>query len=123
MRNRAKCKLCKTVIEAFYANDYVSCKCGEIAVEGVESLRCFATHWENFLRIDDEGNEIIVNVRNSNMQEKENVEKPNKKDIIDMLDEMINSYEKLPQHVMMAPITHSDFVSALLLISSILRAD
>lgn len=40
-----------------------------------------------------------------------------------MLDEMIKSYDRLPQGAMLAPITHSDLLSVLLLLSSLFRAD
>ena len=62
MRNRAKCKLCQSTIESFHPTDLVLCKCGEISVDAGEGLKCAAKSWENFLRVDDEGNEIIVKV-------------------------------------------------------------
>ena len=63
MRNRAKCKLCNEIIESTMRNDYVSCKCGEIAVDGgQEYSHCAAKNWPNFLRIDDSGNEIEIKV-------------------------------------------------------------
>ena len=34
MRNRARCKLCKDVIESFHVHDFVQCRCGEIFVDG-----------------------------------------------------------------------------------------
>ena len=34
MRNRAKCKLCSSVIESYHRYDEVSCKCGEINISG-----------------------------------------------------------------------------------------
>jgi len=114
MRNRAKCKLCHSIIESFHSGDYVSCKCDEISVSGADSLNCAAKNWSNFMRVDDEGNEIVVSV-------KENV-KPDKDDLLKMLDEMIKSYENLPSAAMQSPINHYDFASALLLLSEILRA-
>ena len=63
MRNRAKCKLCNEVLESFHQHDYVSCKCGEIAIDGGQSyFRAFAKDWANFLRVDDEDREIEVRV-------------------------------------------------------------
>lgn len=32
--NKARCKKCNTVIESKTVHDYVSCKCGAIAVDG-----------------------------------------------------------------------------------------
>ncbi len=125
MKNRAKCKKCKSIIESFHRYDYVTCSCGEIAVDGGEdNFRCIAKNWDSFLRVDDEGNEIMVTVKDKEEPSKpiENV-KPNKKELLDMLEEMIKSYETLPEHALHAPVSHSDLVSSLILLSAILRAD
>ena len=123
MINRAKCKLCNSIIESYHATDLVVCKCGEISVDGGEALRCYAIDWKNFLRVDDQGNEIIVKVKNDNVNPLDNASsKPTKKVLIGMLDEMIKNIEGLPQIAMTAPITHYDFASALILLASILRA-
>jgi hypothetical protein len=115
MRNRAKCKLCESVIESILENDYVMCKCGEISVSGgTENYRCSARDFINFLRVDDEGNIVVVKVQD--------VKKPNKKELLDMLDEMVKKIEDLPPQAMHVSITHYDFYSALLLVSSILRS-
>ena len=34
MRNQAKCKKCKQIIESKTRHDFVSCKCGAISVDG-----------------------------------------------------------------------------------------
>lgn len=100
------------------------CKCGEISVDGGSSLKCFARNWNNFIRVDDNGNEIIVKVKNNDTKPKEiDSTRPNKKELLAMLDEMIKNTENLPQSAMTSPITHYDFASALLLLSSILRAE
>lgn len=131
MRNRAKCKLCGYVIESFAMMDFVSCHCGEISVDGGSTLyKAFARDFSNFLRVDDEGNEIIVTVK-----EKEDISspkpdhegildnpKPTKNELIDMLDEMAKAIERLPQGAMLQPITHYDYASLILLLSSILRS-
>lgn len=57
------------------------------------------------------------------MENEELQEKPSKKDLLDMLDEMIKNYENLPPHAMISPITHYDLAAALMLLSSILRAE
>lgn len=126
MRNRAKCKLCGDVIESFHSTDLVLCKCGEIEVDGGEALRCAAGDWNNFLRVDDQGNEIVVTVKNKDgFTDEENRElinhKPNKRELIEMLDEMVRNIEKLPTRAMSEPITHYDFAAALMLISQILK--
>ena len=106
MRNRAKCKLCSDIIESFHATDYVICKCGQISVEGGEALRCAAMDWDNFLRVDDLGNEIIVTLHQqvaNRAAMMENI-KPTKKELLDMLDKMIKDIEGLPEGAMLASI-------------------
>lgn len=34
IRNRAKCKLCREIIESTYRHDFVECKCRSIFVDG-----------------------------------------------------------------------------------------
>ncbi len=133
MRNRAKCKLCKNIIESFHENDYVDCPCGEISIHGgLYKLGCSAKDFSNFIRVDDNGNEVIVKVivKDSLISEKEikdEISHPIEENVIKreeklkMLDEMIENIEKLPSHAMYAPVNHADFCSALMLISSILN--
>jgi len=126
MRNRAKCKLCKKVIESFHATDYVECECGEISVDEGTCLRCSAKDWNNFLRIDENDNEILVSVRtdpsNFPKEEVEKKEKPDKKELIDALDNLVKAYENLPEHARFSAVTHEDLTSALFLIAAILKA-
>lgn len=122
MKNRAKCKLCHSIIESFHLHDLVTCKCGEISVSGGnQEYNASANDWSNFLRVDDMGNEIVVTVKD---EEKLDVkplynEKPTREDKLKMLDEMIKSYENLPSHALQAPITGYDLTSALLLVRSL----
>ena len=125
MRNRAKCKLCGSVIESFTIEDYVMCACEEIAISGgLVNLQCFAKDFKNFMRIDDNGNEILVSVK-----EKEDVKpldigsKPTKEELLKMLEELIKSYEKLPQKAMMTPVLHADVVSLMILLLEIMRTN
>lgn len=124
MKNRAKCKLCQSVIESFHSTDYVICKCGHIALDGGDAMRCFAKDWNNFLRVDDNDNEIPVQVKGEEANAFDAPStKPTRKELIEMLDSMIKNIENLPQAAMTAPITHYDFVSALLLLSEIAKSD
>lgn len=132
MRNRAKCKLCLSIVESFHEHDYVGCKCGEIAIDGGDKyLRASAKDFRNFLRVDDEGNEIIVKVvddeakpeKDGSKDANENPGKPSRKELLDELKVMIDNIEKLPSHALALPITHYDFVSALMLLSAIFRSD
>lgn len=130
MKNKAKCKLCNSIIESFHATDYVTCSCGEISLDGGNSLRCFANDLFNIIRIDDEGNEIIPKVVDKvdttltqhNPDTDLDRKIPTKNDLIDMLDEMIKNLENLPQVAMSMPVTHYDLLSSLLLVSAIFRA-
>jgi hypothetical protein len=132
MKNRAKCKLCGDIIESFHPLDYVSCGCGEISVDGGAAYKCSAKDWNNFLRIDDEGNEIIPIIKDESKPidkwPEEHIpgivyEKVTKQEALKMLDDFRENIEKLPSIAMSQPITHYDFVSLLLLISSVLRAE
>lgn len=127
MRNRAKCKLCGDVIESFHEHDQVSCKCGEIGISGgLQLLGTRAVNYANFLRVDDEGNEITVKYKEERTDEptdkKEQQNKPSRLEMIEMLDAMAKTYENLPPHALGAPVTHYDYCSLLMLLSSIFRA-
>ena len=128
MRNRAKCKLCGDILESFHMNDYVTCKCGEISIDGgTHYLRVAAKNWNNFLRVDDEDNEIIPVIYDQN--DKVTTRAPqeprqlSRKELIDMLQETLNSIERLPDHAMSLPINHYDFYSFAALVLSILRSE
>lgn len=126
MKNRAKCKLCSSIIESLHNTDYVTCKCGHISVYGGPSLmQCGAENWDNFLRVDDNGNEIVVKVKDNReelyrLSEPIN-ERPTKQDLINVLDDMIAKIDTLPQHTMTAPINHYDYSALLMLLSSIFK--
>jgi hypothetical protein len=130
MKNRAKCKLCESVIESFHQHDFVSCKCGEISIDGGTSyLKSAAKNYENFLRVDDEGNEIVVTYKEKGDEEVNTNANDNppkeltKKELVEMLDAMIKNIENLPQHAMLNPITHYDLISFMLVLSSILKKE
>jgi hypothetical protein len=142
MRNRAKCKLCQSIIESFHSTDYVACKCGEIYVDGGNAMRCGTTDWLNFLRVDDQGNEIVVKYVENKSAPAESVtiqkwmeeemdripdylqpRPPNKAELLDILEAMVNRIEQLPPDALYAAISHADFGALLILLSSILRAE
>lgn len=121
MKNKAKCKVCQSIIESFHASDYVTCKCGHISVSGGLKMECSAIDWSNFLRVDDQGNEIAITVKDADVKPLYN-ENPTREDKLKLLDEMIKTYENLPPNALNAPITGYDLLSSLILISSILRS-
>lgn len=115
MKNRAKCKKCNDIIES--EGNYISCKCGEIALDAGDKMRCFANDWDNLVRIDNEGNEIIPVIKNDMLKEK-----PDKQELIKVLEEMIKNIEELPSTAMLNPITHYDYVSGLLLMLQLFKS-
>ena len=131
MKNKAKCKLCNSIIESFHATDYVMCKCGEIAVDGGESLRCYANDFSNFLRVDDEGNEIVISVRDRLTSTEQptaapqltNHESFSRQDLIKTVEDMIKTIEALPQQALSTSVNQYDYLSLLFLFLSLLRAE
>ncbi len=122
MKNRAKCMLCGDVIESFHATDYIMCKCGEISLYGGDAMRCGAKNWDNFRRIDDEGNEIVVVVK----EEREKIlsENPStikRADLIKEVENMIRVIENLPSHAQHQPVSQWDHCCLLILLHSVLR--
>jgi hypothetical protein len=105
MKNRAKCKLCGDTIESYHSEDHVICKCGEIECWAGMALRCAAKDFTNFVRVDDEGNEIVV-------QYKENAEKDNVNPLY-IIENLIESYKRLPFEAMSQPVSNSDMLSVL----------
>ena len=129
MRNRAKCKKCNAIIESFTLYDYVDCKCGEISIHGgLDKLGVSARDFSNFIRIDDLGNEIIVTVKDQDKKQatdrehdKVEIHKPSKTDLVKLLDNMISSYESLPQNAMSSYVTNYDLYSFMLVLSSLFK--
>ena len=123
-RNRAKCRLCGDVIESFHSTDYIMCKCGEISVADGQGMRCGAKDYKNFLRIDDDDQEIYVTLKESDsiLQDSDKPKSLSRDDLLTMLKEMITHYESLPQNAMTAPVTHYDMLSVLMLVSALFKA-
>lgn len=124
MKNRAKCKLCGDIIESFHDQDYVNCKCGQISVYGGDKQLCASVDWNNFLRVDDEGNEIIVKVED---KQKETdpitiVAKPKREDLLKELQMMIEECDRLPEMAFTQHVSQYDLYRALMIIKTILEA-
>ncbi len=123
MKNRAKCKLCSSIIEVKNETDIFSCSCGEVSLD-TQFGHCHASiksDPSNLLMVDDEGNEIIP-TRKRDDDAIEDVSKLSKKDLLNMLDEMKKHIDDLPQHAQHAPVTHSDLASVLSLLSLVFRS-
>ena len=125
MKNRAKCKLCQCIIETFIANEFVSCKCGEITIG--PDLYAKANDFCNFLRVDDEGNEIIVTYQEKGKGEEQPQcpkfdQKPTKNELLKEMDTLIAYYNEMPENALLTPVSHSDLLSVLLVISSLFKS-
>lgn len=128
MKNRAKCKLCESVLESFHQFDYVECKCGEISIDGGEGVfKCFAKNWDNFLRIDDQGNVIVPKMKQKDEVDVKPLytenEKPTKQDLIKILEDMIKNIENLPEHAMTQSVNQYDLMSLMMILVSIFKSD
>ena len=125
MRNRAKCRLCGDIIESFARHDYVECSCREIAVDGGDQyFKAAARNFENFIRIDDEDNEVEVTVKeNSGQKEAIQVDGEgnnlSRDELVMMLKQLADSIERLPPHALTAPITNGDFCALITLLHAI----
>ena len=54
VKNAAKCVLCEDIIESKYRHDFVSCKCGEIFVDGgLDYQRAGANSFTNFIDLSE----------------------------------------------------------------------
>lgn len=128
MKNRAKCKLCESVIESFHQYDYVTCKCGEISIDGgQEYFRCSAKSWDNFLRVDDEDNIIIPKIKEKDDVKPLDIEPKEvapltKEELIKMLEDMAKSIEQLPPDAMTTYVNQYDLMSLILVLVSIFKA-
>ncbi len=121
MRNRAKCRKCNCIIESLEPHDWIYCECSEIGLSGGnDSYKCYASDFGNFLRVDDDGNEIIVKIK-----EPDQIDNPtvlSRDDLLNMLDEMIKNIENLPEHAKLTSINHYDHSALLYLLSAIFRS-
>ena len=129
MKNRAKCKLCESIIESFHQTDYVTCKCGEISVDGGEHhYRCAAKNWDNFLRVDDEDNIIIPTIKEKDdvklldIEAKE-VPKLGYEELLKMLEDMIKTIEEMPPEAMLTSVNQYDLMSLMMIVVSIFKAE
>lgn len=120
MKNKAKCNKCNSIIESLHRTDYQTCTCNEISVYGGPDLmECAAINWNNFIRVDDNGNEIVVKVKNNTIEK----HVKSKKELLNVVEELVKTIESLPPQAMNSPITHYDYLSLLMLFSKLMRCD
>lgn len=54
IRNRAQCRLCLDIIESRHRHDFVTCKCGEIFVDGGHAyIRMGANDLSNIIDLSE----------------------------------------------------------------------
>lgn len=70
--NQAQCKICKQVIQSKHRHDFVSCKCGEISVDGgVDYVRRLARDLDSIIDLSIYGEVSIEIKRKDNYANKE----------------------------------------------------
>lgn len=122
MRNRIKCKLCQDVIESI-SGEEVECSCKHIAVRGMWSNReILAIDFKNVIGIEDDGSESDINVIESrkNAPIIDDMKQP-PTDVLFEITEMIRSFERLPPHATMQPLTQVDLFAVLLLMTKLVH--
>lgn len=125
MRNRARCRKCRDILESFHRYDFVMCSCGSISISGGDyAFECAAKDFNDFLRIDDNGNEIEVKFQNKDSPvTQETISKPSRETILASINDMKSQIEKMPEEALRMPLNHYDFISLLSLLSFMLQAD
>ena len=112
MRNRAKCKLCNSIIESLHRYDYVKCACGEIAISGgLYELETSAKDYANFLRVDDAGREIPVEYKDPHEATTQIPEPPPLNTPRSLLNELklrLDADENLPDQAHYKAVTNID---------------
>ena len=122
MRNRAKCKLCNEIIESYHQTDYITCKCGEIAISGGQySLDVFYLNSQNFLRLDDNDKEFPIKVIEKTEDNMNIPPKLSKDDLIEELGTLLKNMGERIEHGMLTPLTEYDLYHFVSLIYAILR--
>lgn len=110
MINRAKCKLCESIIESWLPDEIVSCKCGAIAVCDGAAMRMWPANSPNFVRVDDRGNEIVVKyvAKEDGHEEQQAPETENSEvsvnEAIEALERSIEYNDNLPYHARYSPV-------------------
>lgn len=125
MINRAKCRLCCTIIESHLPDEIVYCKCAEIAVCDGAAMRMWANRIENFLRVDDIGNEIKVSYEQKSAEGQQHKDgdqgshRPTKEELIDSVEYAIKALDEMPSH----HVTSKDLANCMLMLINILKRE
>lgn len=128
MINRAKCKLCQSIIESHLSDEIIYCKCGEIAVCDGPAMRMLPLGSKNFVRVDDMGNEIVVQyiASEDGKEDQKSADYKDKqisvKEAIEALEGSINYNQQLPVHEKYSFVTCAEMTEYLKSIVNILRS-
>jgi hypothetical protein len=104
-------------------DEIVYCKCGAIAVCDGSAMRMWPLGSDDFIRVDDLGNEILVRYDKKASEPEQNPNAKNsqepvtREELIQTLNSTIETLEKLPLH----HVTSIDLANCMLIISSILK--
>ena len=127
MRNRARCRLCQEVIESKVMNEWITCKCEEITINGgTELFAAKAKHIENFLRIDDDGNIIVPPVTNNSIPDQKELDitpTQSRKDLLDGLKDIVRTYDNMPPHAMHSFVTNVELQTFMLYVIGIFESE
>ena len=123
MKNKAKCRLCGDIIESVHSDEVASCKCGAISVHGGDAMYCSVLgDWTNFIRVDDNGNEIVPTIKEKAIDESEATERlATKQDLIDALTRQYEYIDASYDVVKWAAPTTSDISAMLQIIVGIFK--
>ena len=109
-----KCKKCSSSIKP-HANDIVECECKSISVQGTSIVIAKGLPFDCFTFVDDGGVETDPAITPVEDRPLTRTQK------LALLADMIRSYDNLPASAMVAPVTHYDFCSLLVLLSSLFK--
>ena len=128
MKNIAKCLNCDDMIESFHSTDYMECSCKSIYVDGGESLKCGATDWGLFARINEAGDIIPVEYRESIVDEIKPIMNdlpqhgPSVENLIDNLHHMATEMDRLPDQALRQYVSQYDLYRVVSLLSAIFKS-
>jgi hypothetical protein len=91
------------------------------------AMRMQCNNIENFLRVDDNGNEIVVHYvdQHEGKSDDYSPDEPPKSftynECVEMLENRVKYYGELPEHVLQSPIDHCDLVNFMLDVLNIFK--
>lgn len=117
-RNRIRCLDCGSEVESVARNDLQMCDCGSCGVDGgTDYYKLLYKDIKKIRRIADDDSEIEIREQGEVMEVENEMpsEKRTKEELLKSLDLVIETFKSLPQNAMMAPMTHYDYYSLLIL--------